>query len=74
MLYMSKICGYLKILADDEVNDSVSIHFSDNCILRSNVEVLNVSDPEVQLVNAKPIIKCKLKVCGKCLKSIYYQF
>ena len=30
MLYMSKICGYLKILADDEVNDSVSIHFSES--------------------------------------------
>ena len=27
---MSKICGYLKILADDEVNDSVSIHFSES--------------------------------------------
>ena len=35
---------------------------SDNCIHRYNVEILNLYDPELQLINTKPVIKNKLKV------------
>ena len=34
---------------------------SGHCILRYNVEILNRFDPELQLINTKPIIKSKLK-------------
>ena len=34
---------------------------SGRCILRYNVEILNRFDPELQLINTKPIIKNKLK-------------
>ena len=34
---------------------------SDNCIRRYNIEILNIFDPELQLVNTKPMIKNKLK-------------
>ena len=33
----------------------------DNCIHRYNVEILNLFDPELQLINTKPVIKNKLK-------------
>ena len=33
---------------------------SDNCI-HYNVEILNIFNPELQLINTKPIIKNKLK-------------
>ena len=34
---------------------------SGHCILHYNVEILNRFDPELQLINTKPIIKNKLK-------------
>ena len=34
---------------------------SDNCIDSYNVEILNTFDPELQLLNTKPMIKNKLK-------------
>ena len=34
---------------------------SDNCIHHYNVEILNLFDPELQLINTKPVIKNKLK-------------
>ena len=34
---------------------------SGHCILCYNVEILNRFDPELQLINTKPIIKSKLK-------------
>ena len=36
-------------------------HPSDDCIHRNNVEIFNLFDPELQLINTKPIIKNKLK-------------
>ena len=36
-------------------------NFSDNCIHLYNVEILNIFDPELQLINTKPMIKNKLK-------------
>ena len=35
---------------------------SDNCIYHYNVKILNLFDPELQLVNTKPIIINQLKV------------
>ena len=34
---------------------------SDNCIRSSNVEILNIFDPKLQLINTKSIIKNKSK-------------
>ena len=34
---------------------------SDNCIHCYNVEILNIFDPELQLVKTKPVINNKLK-------------
>ena len=97
MLYIPKIDDYLKILTDEEVNDFVSIKFSeyfksireeqnlrkvakwfyiflttrdyvekyvlsnssDNCVHHYNVEILNLFDPELQLINTKPVITNK---------------
>ena len=97
MLYIPKIGDYLKILTHEEVEDFVTISFSeyfkstreeqnlrkvakslyfflttpdkvekyveimqsrssDNCIHRYNVEILNIFDPELQLINTKPMI------------------
>ena len=36
--------------------------FTDNCIYHYNVKILNLFDPELQLVNTKPIIINQLKV------------
>ena len=33
----------------------------DNCIHRYNVDILNLFDPELQLIKNKPVIKNKLK-------------
>ena len=34
---------------------------SDNCICHFNIKILNLFDPELQLINTKTIIKNKLK-------------
>ena len=34
---------------------------SDNCVHHYNAEILNLFDPELQLINTKPVIKKKLK-------------
>ena len=36
-------------------------HSSHNCIHLYNTEILNIFDPELQLINTKPMIKSKLK-------------
>ena len=46
---------------------------SDNCIYRDNVEVLNIFDPELQLINTKPMIKNKLKELINALKKFEIQ-
>ena len=42
---------------------------SDNCVHRYNVEILNLFDPELQLINTKPMIKNKLKELLSQLKK-----
>ena len=45
----------------NDVKKSVQSSFSDNGIHRHNVEILNIFDPELQLINTKPVIETKLK-------------
>ena len=41
--------------------DEVESNSSDNCVHHYNVEILNLFDPELQLINTKPVIKNILK-------------
>ena len=41
--------------------NEVQSNFSDSCINHYNVESLNLFDPELQLINTKPVFKSKLK-------------
>ena len=52
---------YIFLTTPDEVEKYVQSNSSDNCIHRYNVEILNLFDPELQLVNTKPMIKNRLK-------------
>ena len=42
---------------------------SDNCAHCYNIETLNLFDPELQLINTKPMIKRKLKELSSGLKK-----
>ena len=46
---------------------------SDNCIHCYNVEILNIFDPELKLINTKPVIKNKLKELLSELKRFQVQ-
>ena len=46
---------YIFLTTPDEVEKYVQSSSSDNCIHRYNVEILNLFDPELQLVNTKRI-------------------
>ena len=52
---------YIFLTAADEVEKYVQLNSSDNCIHHNNVKILNLYDPELQLINTKPMIKNKLK-------------
>ena len=71
MFYIPNIDNYLKILTDEEVESFIAIKFSeyfksieknvqlnsaDNCTHHYNVEILNIFDPELQMINTKPMI------------------
>ena len=45
----------------DEVEKYVQSNSSDNCICCYKVEILNLFDPELQLIKTKQVIKNKLK-------------
>ena len=45
----------------------------DNCIHHYHVEILNLFDPELQLINTKPMIKNKLKELLSDLKKFKIQ-
>ena len=53
---------YIFLITPDEVEKYVQSNSFDNCIHRYNVEILNLYDPELQLINTKPVIKNKFKV------------
>ena len=43
---------------------------SDNCICHYNIKILNLFDPELQLINTKPIIKNKLEELFKGVEKV----
>ena len=45
----------------NEEEKLVQSNSSDNCIHHYNVEILNLFDPELQLINTKPMVKNELK-------------
>ena len=63
---------YLFLTIPDEVEKFVEIiqsNSSHNCVHRYNVEILNIFDPELQLIHTKPMIKSKLKELLSELKT-----
>ena len=57
----------------DEVEKYVEImksNFSDNCVHRYNIKILNIFNPELQLINTKPMIENKLKELVSDLKKV----
>ena len=46
---------------------------SDNCVHHYNVEILNLFDPELKLINTKPMIKNKVKKLLSELKKLKIQ-
>ena len=55
---------YIFLTTPDEVEKYVGMmqsNFSDNCVHHYNIEILNLFDPELQLINTKPLIENKLK-------------
>ena len=51
----------------------MALNSSDNCIHHYKVEILNIFDPELQLINTKPVIKNKLKELLNELKKFKVQ-
>ena len=43
---------------------------SNNCVHRSNIKILNLFDPELQLINTKPISKKKIKITAKRVEKV----
>ena len=64
---------YIFLTTPDEVEKYVQSNSSDNCIHHYNVEILNLFDPELQLINTKPMIKNKLKELLSELKKFKVQ-
>ena len=46
---------------------------SNKCVHHYDVEILNISDPEIQLINTKPMVKKKLKELLSELKKFKVQ-
>ena len=58
-----KVAKSLVLTTPDEVEKYVQSNSSDNCVHHYNVEILNLFDPELQLIKTRPVIKNKLKNC-----------
>ena len=73
--YLRKVAKSLFIFltTHDEVEKYMQSDSSDNCIHHYNVEILNLFDPELQLINTKPKIKNKLKELLSELKKLKVQ-
>ena len=52
---------YILLVTPDKVEKYRKTNFSDKCVHRYNVEILNLFDPELLLINTKSLIKNKLK-------------
>ena len=64
---------YIFLTKSDKVEKYVQSNSSDNCIFHYKVEILHIFDPELQLINTKPVIKNKLKVLRSELKKFKVQ-
>ena len=53
--------------------DEVQSNYSDNYIHHYNVKILNLFNPELQLIDTKPVIKSKLKGLLCKLKKLKVQ-
>ena len=63
---------YICLTTPDVVEKYVQSNSSENCIHHYNVEILNLFDPELQLINTKPVIKNKLKELLNELKNLKF--
>ena len=63
---------YIFLTTPDEVEKYVQSNSSDDCIHRYDVEIVNIFDPELQLMNTKPMIKNKLKKVPSELKRLKF--
>ena len=52
---------FKSIREEQNLRKASKLNSSDNCIHHYNVKILNLFDPELQLINTKPVIKSKLK-------------
>ena len=64
---------YIFLTTPAEVEKYVQSNSFDNCICHYKVEILNLFDPELQLINIKPVIKNKLKGLLSELKKFKVQ-
>ena len=64
---------YIFLTTPDKVEKYGESNYSDNCVHHYNVEILNLFDPELQLINTKPVIKNKLKELLSELKKFKVQ-
>ena len=51
-------------------SDKMESNSSDNCVHHYSIEILNIFDPELQLINTKPVIKNKLKELAKWVRKV----
>ena len=56
---------YIFRTTPDEIEKYVKSSSSDNYVHHYNVEILNLLNPELKLINTKPLIKSKLKELKK---------
>ena len=64
---------YIFLKTPDKVEKYVQSNSSDNCIHRYNVKILNLFNPELQLINTRPMIRNKLKELLNKLKKFKVQ-
>ena len=64
---------YISLTTSDKVEKYVQSDFSNNCVHRYNIKILNLFDSELQQINTKPIIKNKLKELLSELKKFKVQ-
>ena len=64
---------YIFLTTTDEVEKYVQSNSFDNCVHHYNVDILNVFDPELQMIITKPVIKNKLKELLNALKKFKVQ-
>ena len=64
---------YIFLTTPDEVEKYVQSNSSDNCIHHYNVDIFNLFDPELQLINIKPMIKNKLQELLREIKKFKVQ-